>query len=161
MNMANETTVKHGLQTTGGVILRYGLVLVILWLGAFKFTMAEAEAIVPLLTNSPLLAWMYEVFDVRNASRMIGAAEIVIALLIALRPIRPVLSAIGSIGAIGMFVTTLSFLVTTPGMFAVVEGLPVPTGIGSFVIKDVVLLGAALWTAGEALAARRARALTT
>ena len=30
---------------------------------------------------------------------------------------------------------------------------------GQFVLKDLVLLGAALWTAGEALAARRPRAL--
>jgi len=60
-----------------------------------------------------------------------------------------------------MFLTTLSFLATTPGMFTVVEGLPVPSGMGAFVIKDLVLLGAALWTAGEALSARRARLLAT
>jgi len=60
-----------------------------------------------------------------------------------------------------MFLTTLSFLATTPGMFTVVEGLPVPSGMGAFVIKDLVLLGAALWTAGKALSARRAKLLAT
>ena len=56
----------------------------------------------------------------------------------------PRLSAIGSLGASGMFVVTLSFLVTTPN---VGEAAP-------FVMKDLTLLGAALWTAGEALSAR-------
>ncbi|MGH7503423.1 MAG: YkgB family protein [Longimicrobiales bacterium] len=144
-------------ETLGGFVLRYGLVAVIFWIGLFKFTQTEADAIVPLLTNSPLLNWLYDVLDVRNASRAIGVAEVLIAILIAVRPLWPALSALGSLGAVAMFGTTLSFLATTPGMFVVVEGLLVPSGMGSFVIKDVVLLGAALWTVGEALAAARLR----
>jgi uncharacterized membrane protein YkgB len=54
-----------------------------------------------------------------------------------------------------MFLTTLSFLVTTPGSWGVVDGLVVPAGAGGFLIKDVLLLGAALWSAGEALSASR------
>ncbi len=68
-------------------------------------------------------------------------------------PVAPRLSALGSFGAIGMFLTTLSFLVTTPGMWALVEGLPAPSGSGGFILKDVILLGATIWTAREALAA--------
>lgn len=151
--MAKGRTASERVQRAGGFILRYGLVLIILWFGAFKFTMAEAEAIVPLLTNSPFLSWMYDVLSVRNASRAIGTAEILFAVLIALRPLRPALSAVGSAGAIFMFLTTLSFLATTPGMFLVIEGLPVPAGVGGFVVKDLILLGAAVWTAGEALGA--------
>lgn len=152
-HMPSETA-RH-IQATGGLILRYGLVVIILWFGVFKFTAAEAEAIAPLLTNSPVLGWAHALLGERNASRAIGVAEIVIAILIALRPVRPSLSVLGSVGAIGMFLTTLSFLATTPGMFTVIEGLPVPSGIGGFVIKDVVLLGAAVWTAGDALQAGR------
>jgi uncharacterized membrane protein YkgB len=57
-----------------------------------------------------------------------------------------------------MFVTTLTFLVTTPGVWeASLGGFPALSAVpGQFLLKDVVLLGAALWTAGEALAARRA-----
>lgn len=153
-SVMQSETARH-IQAAGGFILRYGLVLIILWLGVFKFTAAEAQAIAPLLTNSPALAWVHELLGERNASRAIGAVEIVLAILIAIRPFRPSLSVLGSVGATGMFLTTLSFLATTPGMFTVIEGLPVPSGIGGFVIKDVVLLGAAVWTAGDALQAAR------
>jgi uncharacterized membrane protein YkgB len=137
----------------GRLVLRYGLVVLVLWFGVFKFTDTEARAIEPLLRHSPVLSWLYAVTDVPGASRLIGLAEIAIALSIALYPAAPRLAAIGSFGAIGMFLTTLSFLVTTPGMWAVVEGVPAPAGSGGFILKDVVLLGAAFWTAHEALAA--------
>jgi uncharacterized membrane protein YkgB len=37
------------LETIGGVILRYGLVAILLYLGTFKFTVEEAKAIEPWL----------------------------------------------------------------------------------------------------------------
>lgn len=153
--MARVTHLGAVLERSGGIILRYGLVAFILFFGAFKFTAVEAEAIRPLLENSPLLGWLYSVTGVRGASRVIGTAEIVIALLIAARPLSPRLSAIGSFGAMAMFITTLSFLVTTPDTWMVVEGFAVPGAMGGFIIKDIFLLGAAAWSAGEAIRARR------
>src|SRR5689334_862421 len=97
------------LSESAGVTLRYGLVVLVLWFGVFKFTPTEAQAIQPLVSNSPLLSWLYALTDVRGASRIIGVAEIAITLLIAARPFSPRASAAGSIGAIGMFLTTLSF----------------------------------------------------
>lgn len=142
------------LMAIGGTILRYGLVVLLLWLGAFKFTETEAKAIEPLVAHSPLLSWLYHVVDVRTTSRLIGGAEIIIAALVAVRPFAPRLSAIGSLAAIGMFATTLSFLATTPGMWAQVEGFIVPSDAGAFLIKDIFLLGAAVWTAGDAFRGR-------
>jgi uncharacterized membrane protein YkgB len=141
----------RALGVAANLVLRYGLVLVILWFGAFKFTATEAQAIEPLLSNSPLLGWLYSVADVPTASRLIGVTEILIALLIALRPIVPKASAAGSLAAIGMFAITLSFLASTPGVWVYVEGFWVPNEIGGFLLKDLFLLGAALWTASEAL----------
>jgi uncharacterized membrane protein YkgB len=140
---------------TSAIVLRYGLVLLVLWFGLFKFTPTEAQAIQPLVTNSPLLSWLYAVTDVRGASRLIGIAEMAIALLIAARPFSPRASALGSLGATTMFLATLSFLATTPGSWGRVDGFLVPTGAGGFLIKDLLLLGAALWTASEALTAAR------
>jgi uncharacterized membrane protein YkgB len=139
----------------GGHLLRYGLVLLIVWFGAFKFTAAEAQAIEPLLRNSPFLSWLYAVTGVRGASRLIGVGELLVAGLIGLRPLAPRVSAVGSVGAVAMFLTTLSFLITTPGMWARVEGFVVPAGAGGFIVKDLILLGAAVWSAGEALSAAR------
>jgi uncharacterized membrane protein YkgB len=139
-------------EAAAGTILRYGLVVFLLWYGAFKFTAAEANALRPLLDNSPLVRWLYVLTNVKGASRLIGTTEILIALLLAIRPFAPVPSAVGSVGAIAMFTTTLSFLVTTPGVWARVDGFVVPGEGGGFLVKDVFLLGAALWTLGDALA---------
>jgi uncharacterized membrane protein YkgB len=81
--------------------------------------------------------------------------EIVIGLLVALRPVWPLGSAIGSGLAVGMFLTTLTFLITTPGWEPSLDGFPALSApVGQFLLKDVVLLGAAVYTAGEALGTR-------
>lgn len=73
--------------------------------------------------------------------------------MIALRYAMPAVCALGSLAAIGMFVTTLSFLATTPAMWVWVEGFLVPSEPGAFLVKDLLLLGATTWSAGEALRA--------
>ncbi len=153
------TSIPERLDAWAGVVLRYGLVAVVLFFGAFKFTSAEASGIQPLVSHSPLLSWLYSIGSVRAVSNGIGTVEIALAVLIAARRFSPALSAVGSLGAVGMFATTLSFLVTTPGVWVSVPGfpLPVPNEIGVFLVKDLFLLGAALWSAAEALRALRSR----
>lgn len=53
---------------------------------------------------------------------------------------------------------TLSFLFTTPGVVSRFAGpVPVLSALpGQFLLKDVVLLGVAVWTLGEAVQAHRA-----
>jgi uncharacterized membrane protein YkgB len=97
------------------------------------------------------MAWLYSVFGVDAVSRLIGVAELTIAAAILARPWSRALSAAGSIAAIGMFLVTLSFLVTTPGLWHWVDGFPAPSEGAAFLLKDVFLLGAAVATAGEAL----------
>ena len=46
-------------------IVRYSLVLVLVWIGAMKFTAYEAGAIQPLVANSPLMSWLYAVLSVQ------------------------------------------------------------------------------------------------
>jgi uncharacterized membrane protein YkgB len=146
------------LQLIGMHVTRYGLVLVLLWIGGMKFTAYEAEGIRPLVANSPLMGWVYNLVSVMAFSLLLGVIEIAIGVLIALRPVWPAGSALGSGLAVGMFLTTLSFLVTTPGWEPSLGGFPAVSAMpGQFVLKDIVLLGAALWTAGEAWAARPVR----
>jgi reactive chlorine resistance protein C len=129
------------LRKIGAFILRYSLVLFLFLFGALKWTPAEANGIQSMVSHSPLLFWLYPAFGVQRGSEVIGVVELVLGGLIALRRWSPRLSAIGSLGASGMFVVTLSFLVTTPNIG---EGAP-------FLLKDITLLGAALWAASEAL----------
>jgi len=152
-----DAIAANRLEKIGGHVCRYGLVLVLLWIGAMKFTAYEAEGIKPLVTNSPLMSWVYHFMSVTAYSRLLGVIEIVIALLIALRPLQPLASAVGSSLAAGMFVITLTFLITTPGWEPSAGGFPALSAMpGQFVLKDIVLLGVALWTAGEAWVAAQA-----
>jgi uncharacterized membrane protein YkgB len=144
------------LESVGEKVIRYGLVAILLWVGALKFTAYEAEGIQGLVANSPLMSWMYSVMSVRGASMLIGVIEIVLGLLIATRPFAPMLSAIGSFGVIIMSLITLTFIFTTPGVWQPGYGFPYPSPMpGQFLAKDLLMLGAAIWTAGEALRAAR------
>ncbi|MEO7476040.1 MAG: DUF417 family protein [Gemmatimonadales bacterium] len=138
----------------GEKLIRYGLVVLLVWVGALKFTAYEAEAIQGLVTHSPLLAWGNGVLGVRGFAGLIGGIEITLGVLIATRPFVPKLSALGSLGAIVMSLITLTFVFTTPGVWQPGYGFPFPSPMpGQFLAKDLLLLGAAVWTAGEAMLA--------
>jgi reactive chlorine resistance protein C len=156
-SLGRLTNVEGWLSHVALATLRYGLVLILLYYGAFKFTDIEARGIEPLIRHSPLLGWSYALGSVREVSALIGVGEIATALLIALRAWSAKACAIGSWAAVATFLVTLSFLFTTPGMWLSVPGfvLAVPNELGAFVLKDVFLLGAALLSAAETLAARR------
>ena len=114
--------------------------IVLLWIGGMKFTAYEAEGIKPIVANSPLMGWVYRVMSVGGFSALLGVVEIAIGVLIALRPVWPMGSAVGSGLAAGMFLTTLSFLVTTPGWEPSLGGFPALSAMpGQFLLKDVVL----------------------
>jgi len=153
---ASAVTAEHPLATAGRLLVRYGLVVVIAWIGALKYTTYEATAIQPLIAHSPLFSWIYGVVSVRAFAAALGTAEIIAALLIAIRPLSPRISVIGSAMGVLLFLSTLSFLFTTPGATAA-GGFPVLSVLpGQFLLKDLVLVGAALWTLGDSLGAAAA-----
>jgi reactive chlorine resistance protein C len=126
----------------GELIARYSVVLFFLAFGAAKFTAAEAGAIHPLLIHSPFLFWLPRLFAPQISSDIIGVVEILLALMMASRRFAPRISAVGGYGIAASLVVTLSFLATTPKL---------DPALGGFIIKDLTLLGVALWCAGEAL----------
>lgn len=131
----------------------FGLALTIGWIGLLKFTAPEAEGIAPFVSGSPFMGWTYAVTSHQVVSNILGSIELVVAALIASRPLNPKLSALGGLLATGMFLTTLSFILSTTGaisgiIFGVVPALSVP---GQFLLKDVVLLGVSLQILTESL----------
>jgi uncharacterized membrane protein YkgB len=154
---AHLASTARRLEGIGAAVIRYGLALIIVWIGALKFAAYEAAAIEGLVANSPLLSWTYGIADVPTVAAVIGTGEIVLGLLIAIRPFAPRVSAVGSLGAILMFLTTLSFLFSTPGVWQPDYGFPFLSGAGQFLVKDLILLGAAIWTAGDSLNAASVR----
>ena len=133
----------------GAVVTRYAIVALLLLFGAMKWTPEEARGIQPLIAHSPLWAWLYGILGVQGTSIFFGTFEVAAGVLMALRPWLPAVSAAASAFCIVMFLTTLSFLITTPGLLA--------SPSAGFVMKDAVLLGGAIWTLGEALRARRVK----
>lgn len=141
------------IEDIGKTIVRYGLVIVLAWIGGMKFTAYEAMGIQPLVAHSPLVGWMYDLLSVRQFSTMLGFIEIGTAILIALRSLSPKASAVGGILTIGLFATTISFLFSTPGWEPTLGFPALSANPGQFLIKDVVLFGASVWVLGESLKA--------
>jgi uncharacterized membrane protein YkgB len=126
----------QSLTRSGQLISRYGLVVVLAWIGFGKYVKMEARV---LIEHSPLMSWIYDVASATTVARGLGTMEIVAALLIALRPLWPRASAVGSALAVVLFL-----------------GLPVLSAQpGQFLLKDLVLIGVSLWTLGDSLAAAR------
>jgi uncharacterized membrane protein YkgB len=152
---ADKNRLGETVQRIGQFLLRYGLVLILGWIGAMKFTTYEAEGIQALVATSPLMSWMYRVFSLQVTSNIIGVTEIIAAVLIAIRPLSAKLSVIGSVLAVFTFLSTLTFLFSLPGWEQSLGGFPALSGSGGFLLKDIVLLGAAFWTLGDSLLARK------
>ena len=145
--------ITANLEQVGLRVARWGLILCLLFIGLAKFTSEEAHGIQPLVTGSPLMAWMYSVWSVQGVSNVIGTIELVLALLLVLGIWSARASLLAGVGCAITFVMTVSFLFSTSGALIFAHGLPALGGTGQFLIKDVVLLGASVSIAGRALAA--------
>jgi uncharacterized membrane protein YkgB len=168
------------LQNTGIHLTRWGIVIVLIWIGGLKAFKYEALGIVPFVANSPTMNFFYKYeapeykkhmnkegeFKPENVrwhtenntytfSYGLGAYIVLIGVLIALYPVAPGLSAIGSFLAFIMSLVTLSFLITTPETWVPAlgdaeHGFPYLSAAGRLVIKDVIMLGASIATMAQA-----------
>lgn len=116
--------------------------LVLLWIGGMKFTLLEAKGIEPLVQSSPLMSWMYQVWDLQTTSNLIGVYDLLAMALLGAAVYQPklVLSAIAMSGAV--------FLVTQTFLFSWHAALSAETLLstgGHFLIKDVWYLVNLLW----------------
>src|SRR5712691_11671535 len=100
-----KSVVSFQVEAVGRGLARYGLVVVVAWIGLMKFTANEAEGIRPFVANSPLMSWVYGLVSVRRFSAVLGVVEVGTALLTAARPFSPRASALGGALAVGRFLT--------------------------------------------------------
>ncbi|HDZ3696264.1 TPA: YkgB family protein, partial [Vibrio cholerae] len=110
----------HNLTTQYGYLIGVlGVSLILIWLGIYKFTPTEAKLIEPLVLNHPLMGWTYQFLSVQAVSNLIGATEIIvgIGLLIGLRSSK--VAYYSGIASVVIFISTLSFLITTPDTWKV------------------------------------------
>src|SRR5437879_2221419 len=92
----NGKALSSQVEAVGRELARYGLVVVVGWIGLMKFTAYEAEGIRLYVANSPLMSWVYGTLSVRGFSAVLVVVEVAIAILIAARPFSPRASALGS-----------------------------------------------------------------
>ena len=138
----------------GDITIFSALAIIYLWFGGMKFTAYEANGISGFVSHSPLLSWVYNLMSINGFSYFLGVLEIAIGLLIAGRCISPKLSLIGGTLSVGLFVTTLSFMLSTPLVFEPAMGFPAITVVpGQFLLKDIGLLAASIVAIGNSLSA--------
>jgi reactive chlorine resistance protein C len=164
-------------------ITRLGLILVLVWIGGLKIYKYEADGIVPFVANSPFMkfflhfsapeykkhvnpegavvpanqAW-HEENHTYTFSYGLGAVIVFYGMLLCLHPWKPELAALGSFLVIIMSFVTLSFLITTPECWVPdlggpEHGFPLLSGRGRLVVKDAIMLGAAMVTMADSASA--------
>ena len=137
---------KFNYHFIGYTVAVLGVAIVLIWIGIFKFTATEAKAIEPLVRNHPLMSWMYKLTSVQGVSNIIGSIEIVAAALLLLHFFWKKAGLIGGILSAFIFLFTLSFLLTTPGVSKTVDTMPVTD---FFILKDIMALGISLRVIGK------------
>ncbi len=163
----------------GIAVTRLGLIVVLLWIGGLKVAKYEAEGIVPFVANSPTMNFFYTYDAPEYKKHMnregelvpanqawhesnntyvfaygLGAVIVAYGLLLCLHPWLPQFAAAGSFLVFVMSLVTLSFLITTPETWVpklggADYGFPYLSGAGRLVIKDAIMMGAALVTMAD------------
>jgi reactive chlorine resistance protein C len=129
-----------------GVVLPLGLI------GLVKFTQFEVDALRPLITATPWLAWLYPALGERGAAALLGIVEIATAALLTLSIWSPRAGLIGGSLAVLTFATTVSIMLAIPIWEEAAGGFPWINATGQFLLKDVALLGISLVVVGNSLA---------
>jgi uncharacterized membrane protein YkgB len=129
-----------------------GVVIPLVMIGILKFTQYEIDALKPLIGATPWLAWLYALFGYAGTSYLLGVVELITAALFIASPwsARAGLAA-GALGSLA-FAATASTLLAFPSWEPSLGGFPYLNFIGTFLIKDVALLGVSLVVLGEGLA---------
>jgi uncharacterized membrane protein YkgB len=171
----------------GIAVTRLGLIVVLLWIGGLKVAKYEADGIAPFVANSPFMSFFYsdpagykqhrnpegalvpenrawhEANGTYPFALGLGAVIVSYGLLLCLHPWLPQAATLGSFLVVIMSFVTLSFLITTPECWVAdlgsgEHGFPYLSGAGRLVVKDTIMMGAALVTmADSAKAALRRR----
>lgn len=163
----------------GIAVTRLGLIVVLLWIGGLKAFPYEADGIIPFVANSPFMSFflahdapeykshMNKEGELIPANREwhesnntylfaygLGTVIVAYGLMLCLHPWLPQVATLGSFLVFIMSFVTLSFLITTPESWVPAlgdahHGFPYLSGKGRLVVKDAIMMGAALVTMAD------------
>jgi len=148
MNGLISILIKRGLlkEDLDYHLIRASMVVLFLFFGYQKWFEYEAQALIPYISNGPLISWMYPVFGVRGASWFLGVSEWSFALLLFLGFWHKRLGILGALGSCASFIGTVTIIPFMPdGWAASAGGFPAMAGDVAFLMKDVVLFAVSIY----------------
>ena len=127
-------------------VLRASMVLIFLFFGYQKWFEYEAQALIPYISNGPLISWMYPVFGVRGACWLLGVSEWAFGALLFAGFWNKTAGVLGALGAIASFVCTTTIIPFMPdGWAASAGGFPAMTERVAFLMKAFALLAVSVY----------------
>jgi uncharacterized membrane protein YkgB len=127
-------------------LIRASMVIIFFFFGYQKWFEYEAQALIPYISNGPLIFWMYPVFGVRGATWFLGVSEWLFGALLFLGFWNKKLGILGALGSCFSFIATVTIIPFMPdGWAASAGGFPAMTGNVPFLMKDVVLLAVSFY----------------
>jgi len=148
MNSLISVLIKRGLlkEDLDYHLIRASMVVLFLFFGYQKWFEYEAQALIPYISNGPLISWMYPVFGIRGASWVLGVSEWSFALLLFLGFWHKRLGILGALGSCASFIGTVTIIPFMPdGWAASAGGFPAMAGNVAFLMKDVVLFAVSVY----------------
>jgi uncharacterized membrane protein YkgB len=126
--------------------VRASMVIIFLFFGYQKWFDYEAQALIPYISNGPLISWLYPVFGIRGACWFLGVAEWFFGALLFAGFWNKKLGIFGALGGIISFISTITIIPFIPNGWAPsAGGFPAMTETVAFLMKDLVLLAVSLY----------------
>jgi uncharacterized membrane protein YkgB len=127
-------------------LVRASMVIIFLFFGYQKWWEYEAQALIPYISNGPLIFWLYPVFGVRGATWFLGVSEWTFGTLLFLGFWNRKLGILGALGSCVTFIGTVTIIPFMPdGWAASAGGFPAMTEHVAFLMKDIVLFSASVY----------------
>src|SRR5262250_1946522 len=81
-------------------LIRTAMVIIFLFFGYQKWFEYEAQALIPYISNGPLIFWLYPVFGIRGATWFLGVSEWLFGALLFLGFWNKKLGILGALGSV-------------------------------------------------------------
>ena len=148
MNLLIKVLIRLGLlkKDLDYHLIRASMVIIYFFFGYQKWFAYEAQGLIPFISNSPLMSWMYPVFGIQGASWFLGVSEWLFGGLLFLGFWNKKLGILGALGSCVTFIMTVTIIPFMPdGWAASAGGFPAMVGNVAFLMKDVVLFAVSVY----------------
>jgi uncharacterized membrane protein YkgB len=127
-------------------LLRASMVIIFFFFGYQKWFQYEAQALIPYISNGPLISWLYPVFGPRGATYFLGVAEWLFGGLLLSGFWNKKMGILGALGSCFTFIATVTIIPFMPdGWASSAGGFPAMTEKVAFLMKDLVLFAVSFY----------------